>query len=302
MIKGMQTSLKHKWSLRFVSAKKGWSRPRRVRSARHLSAFVGLMIFVGVITAVIFAPLLTPYDPNQQDLLARLEFPTMTHPLGTDHLGRDVLARLLYGGRFSLPLTTVAVVASALIGTMIGALSGRVGGLFDEVMMRTVDLIIAFPAIIMALMIATLMEPGFFTLVVAVTITSWTTFARLARAVTLEVSAQEYILAATAIGATESRILFKHVVPNIIRPILTMGVLRFGHMLLIIAGLSYLGLGAQPPTADWGAMLVEAQPYMQRVPSLILAPGLTIFITALSVSLAGHGLSLILDPKQQRST
>jgi peptide/nickel transport system permease protein len=193
------------------------------------------------------------------------------------------------------------VITSGLIGTLVGALAGRVGGVVDEVVMRAVDLVIAFPAIIMALIIATLMKSGFATLVLAVTLTSWTTFARLARAVTLEVSTQDYILAAAAVGVSEARVLFKHIIPNITGPILTTSFLRFGHLLLIIAGLSYLGLGAQPPTPDWGAMLAEAQPYMQRVPSLILAPGLTIFVTALSVSLAGQGLSLILHPKQRRS-
>jgi peptide/nickel transport system permease protein len=231
-----------------------------------------------------------------------LQLPTRPHPLGTDHLGRDVLARLLYGGRFSLALTTVAVMASGLVGTLVGALAGRVGDLADEMMMRVVDLVIAFPAIIVALMIAALMKPGFATLVLAVTLTGWTTFARLARAVTLEVSTQDYILAATALGTPEIRILRKHIIPNITGPILAMSFLRFGHLLLIIAGLSYLGLGAQPPTPDWGAMLAETQPYMQRVPSLILAPGLTIFITALSVSLAGQGMSLMFDPKQRQLT
>ena len=299
MIKSVQTTVKQQPEARKILPQ---SRPQPGSFAWSLSAIIGLVLFVAVIVAVIFAPLLTPYDPNQQDLLARLQLPTTAHPLGTDHLGRDVLARLLYGGRFSLTLTTAAVITSGLIGTVVGALAGRVGGLVDEMVMRTVDLIIAFPAIIMALIIATLMKPGVVTLVLAVTLTGWTTFARLARAVTLDVGTQNYILAATAVGVPEWRILFNHIVPNIIGAILAMSFLRFGHLLLIIAGLSYLGLGAQPPTPDWGAMLAEAQPYMQRVPSLILAPGLTIFITALCVSLAGQGLNAMLDPKQRQAT
>ena len=270
------------------------------RSKWQLSTLVSFIFFVGIVLAILLAPLLTPYDPSWQDLLARLQLPSFEHPLGTDHLGRDVLARLLYGGRFSLTITTVAVITSSLLGTLIGAISGRVGGMVDEIAMRMVDLVLAFPAIIIALIITALMKPGFGTLVLAVTLTGWTTFARMARAITLEVSTQDYILAATALGTPERLILYKHIIPNIVGPILGLSFLRFGHLLLIIAGLSYLGLGAQPPTPDWGAMLAEAQPYMQRVPSLMLAPGLTIFITALSVSLAGQGLSFMFDPKQRK--
>jgi peptide/nickel transport system permease protein len=267
----------------------------------HPSAVAGLLIFGLIILAGLAAPLLTQYDPNDQVLRDRLLLPSTTHLLGTDALGRDVLSRLLYGGRFSLIIAGVSVSISAIVGTTIGAITARRGGLLDELVMRVIDLFNSFPVIITALIIVALLKPGFWTLVVALTITAWTPYARLARAVTLEINTRYYIEAATALGASEFLILRKHVLPNSLGPILATVFLRFGTMLLRIAGLSYLGLGAQPPTPDWGAMLSEAQPFMQRVPTLILAPGLMIFVATLSVTLAGQGLTLMFDPQQRRS-
>lgn len=267
----------------------------------HPTAVVGLSVFSLIILAAIAAPLLTQYNPNDQVLLDRLQPPSATHLLGTDTLGRDVFARLLYGGRFSLIITTVSVLISAAFGTILGAVAARRGGLFDELIMRFIDLFISFPVIIIALIIVALLKPGFWTLVLALTITAWTPYARLARAVGLEINTRYYIEAAIALGASEFLIIRKHVLPNTLGPILATVFLRFGHTLLTISGLSYLGLGAQPPIPDWGAMLSEAQPYMQRVPTLILAPGLTIFIATLSVTLAGQGLTLMFDPQQKRA-
>ena len=246
-------------------------------------------------------PWLSPVDPNQQVLIDRLQPSSAAHLLGTDHLGRDVFARLLYGGRFSLLLTVVAVFIAGTMGTILGGIAGWIGGLLDEALMRLVDLLIVFPGIVIALVIAALLKPSFGTLLLALTITSWTPYARLARALTLDVKTQPYLEAAQAVGVSQAGILSRHILPNIMGPILAMSFLRFGHMLLTIAGLSYLGLGAQPPTPDWGAMIAEALPYMQRVPTLLLVPSLTIFLTALSVTLVGQGLMLILDPKQQPS-
>ena len=265
------------------------------------TAIIGLTIFSLVVLAAVFAPLLTDFDPYAQALLDRLQLPSRTHILGTDTFGRDVFARIIYGGRFSLVITAISVLISATTGTLIGALAARRGGLLDEFIMRVIDLFLAFPGIIFALIIVALLEPGFWTLVLALAITGWTPYARLARAVGLEINTHAYIEAATAMGASEFVILWKHVLPNTLGPILATVFLRFGHMLLTISGLSYLGLGAQPPIPDWGAMLSEAQPYMQRVPSLILVPGLTIFITTLSVTLAGQGLTLMFDPQHKRA-
>ena len=251
---------------------------------------LSVLVIIGVVA--LFAPNLIAHPPNEQVLTDRLELPSASHLLGTDHLGRDVLSRLLMGSRFSLTITTVSVLISGIFGTLIGAMSGRAGGLVDEVVMRVVDVVLVFPELVVAFALASLLKPSFATIVLAVTIFAWTPYARLARAITLEVNTREFMEAATALGSTPTFILRRHVLPNIMGPILAMGFLRFGQMLIAIAGLSYLGVGAQPPTPDWGAMLAEAQPYMRRVPSLTLIPGAAIFVTALSVTLLGQSLML----------
>lgn len=245
---------------------------------------------IGLLVAL--APALSPYDHNDQTLTERLELPSLAHPFGTDHLGRDVLSRILAGGRFSLAITTVAVLVSGIFGTLAGAFAGRTGGVLDEAVMRVVDVLLVFPELVVAFALASMLKPSFATIVLAVSIFAWTPYARLARAVTLEVNTREFMEAAVALGSPPIFILRKHVLPNILGPILAMGFLRFGQTLITIAGLSYLGVGAQPPTPDWGAMLAEAQPYMRRVPTLTLIPGITIFATALCVTLLGQGLML----------
>ena len=265
---------------------KGVLRPLPMSAALPLAtlAVIGLLIAC--------APLLTPYDHNDQILTDRLAPPSFTHLFGTDHLGRDVLSRLLAGGRFSLAITTVTALISGVFGTLVGAFSGRTGGAVDETAMRVVDIVLVFPELIVAFALASMLKPSFATIVLAVSIFAWTPYARLARAVTLEVNTREFMEAAVALGSPPIFILRKHVLPNIMGPILAMGFLRFGQTLITIAGLSYLGVGAQPPTPDWGAMLAEAQPYMRRAPSLTLIPGAAIFVTALSVTLLGQSLML----------
>jgi ABC-type dipeptide/oligopeptide/nickel transport system permease subunit len=268
----------------------------------HSTAIIGLTIFGVIILASILAPYLTQYDPTDQVLRDRLLLPSATHLLGTDALGRDVYARILYGGRQALVISFVSVFINATIGTIIGALaSRRAGTLSDEILMRAIDLFLSFPSIIIALMVVVALKPGFWALVLALTITGWTPYARLARAVGLEIASQTYIEAAAATGESEFLIMRKHILPNTLGPILAQVFLRFGHTLLTIAGLSYLGIGIQPPTPDWGAMLADAQAFMVRVPTLILSPGLVIFITTLSVTLAGQGLMLMFDPQQRRT-
>jgi peptide/nickel transport system permease protein len=275
---------------------------RTPRFRWHAMAVFGLVTFGIIVFISIFSPLLTRYDPTDQDLRNRLEFPSMEHPLGTDALGRDVLSRILHGGRQALVISFVSVAISAILGTVLGSLaSRRAGTLLDEILMRAIDLFLAFPNIIIALMIVVMLKPGFWALVLALTITGWTPYARLARAVGLEIATQTYIEAAVATGESEFLTMRKHILPNTLGPILAQVFLRFGHTLLTIAGLSYLGIGIQPPTPDWGSMLAEAQVYMVRVPSLILSPGLIIFITTLSVTMAGQGLMLMFDPQQRRT-
>lgn len=256
-----------------------------------------MLTLAAIALVAAFAPMLTPYDPNDQSLDARLELPSLAHPLGTDHLGRDVLSRLIASSRYSLAITTVSVLISGVLGTLVGAFSGRAGGATDEVAMRVVDIVLVFPELVVAFALASMLKPSFATIVLVVTIFAWTPYARLARAITLEVNTREFMEAAVALGSTPAFIIRRHILPNIMGPILAMGFLRFGHTLITIAGLSYLGVGAQPPTPDWGAMLWEAQPYMRRAPSLMLIPGATIFVTALSVTLLGQTLTLRAQPR-----
>ena len=273
------------------------SSPRRRRP-------VGLIIVAALLLALLLvtvcAPWLAPHEPNQQVLSARLHPPSSLYPLGADHLGRDLLSRLLYGGQSSLLLSALAVLVTGSLGVAIGVLAGRIGGLFDEVTMRLVDVLIVFPYLVVALVIAALLEASFGALLLALTVTGWTTYARLARALTMDVLSRPFIEAAVASGVPTGRLLLRHVLPNISGPILATSFLRFGHTLLTIAGLSYLGIGVQPPTPDWGAMLAEAQPYMQRAPLLLRAPALAIFVTALSVTLIGQQLTQRLDPLYRR--
>ena len=278
------------------------TKPRRRRwQSGEITLLLSLCALSVIVVATLAAPWLTPHDPNQQVLAQRLAPPSAAQWLGADQLGRDLLARILYGGRASLWLAALAVLLSGAIGISIGLVAGRNGGLFDEFVMRLVDVLIVFPGIVLALVIAALLKPGFGSLLLALTITGWTTYARLARALTLEVLARPFIEAALAVGLSERRLLLRYVLPNISGPLLAMTFLRFGHTLLTVAALSYLGVGVQPPTPDWGAMLAEAQPYMQRAPRLLLAPSLLIFLTALSVTLIGQGLTLRLDPHYRRA-
>lgn len=270
-------------------------RRRAARRSWHPTAVVGLGLFVFIAAVTLCAPLLTGYDPTDQVLRDAFAPPSAAHWLGTDRLGRDLFARIAYGGRFPLAVTLVAVSVSAVFGTLLGAVVGRVGGAVEEIAMRLIDVFLSFPSVLVAFVIAALLKPGFGTLVLALTVTDWTPFARLARAITLELNTRAYIEAAFAVGAPEPVIIRKHVLHHLAGPVLAMGFLRFGHGLLTIAGLSYLGLGAPPPAPDWGGMLAEAQPYMVRFPVLVLAPGLIIFATALGVALAGRGLMLMYD-------
>ena len=276
-------------------------RRRRRWQSGEITLLLSLCALSVIVVATLAAPWLTPHDPNQQVLAQRLAPPSAAQWLGADQLGRDLLARILYGGRASLWLAALAVLLSGAIGIIIGLVAGRNGGWFDEFVMRLVDVLIVFPGIVLALVIAALLKPGFGSLLLALTITGWTTYARLARALTLEVLARPFIEAALAVGLSERRLLLRYVLPNISGPLLAMTFLRFGHTLLTVAALSYLGVGVQPPTPDWGAMLAEAQPYMQRAPRLLLAPSLLIFLTALSVTLIGQGLTLRLDPHYRRA-
>ena len=267
-------------------------------AAQHWWFLLGLTIFLTLATILVLTPWIAPYDPAALDLRQRISAPSATHWLGTDHLGRDVLSRLLYGGQFSVSIALLTLLLSVTIGTLFGAISARVGGLFDELMMRTVDLLLSFPEVIVALFLIAILGPGYGTLILALTLVGWTPFARMSRGLTLEINSKDYIAAAEVLGCTKRFIVLRHVIPNVIRPIAAITFLRFGHKLITVGGLSYLGLGVQPPDSDWAAMLADARPYMERMPLLAIAPGLAIFTTALSVTMIGQGLEITADRRR----
>ncbi|MFD5316726.1 ABC transporter permease [Streptomyces sp. NPDC127098] len=262
---------------------------RRVRGQRA-TVLVGGAVFAAVVLVLLLTPWIAPFDPAAQDLTRRMAGPSADHWLGTDHLGRDVLSRLMHGGRFSVTVAAVTLLLSALIGTLVGAFSARIGGLLDEVLMRVVDLLIAIPDVIVALFLIAVLGTGHSTLIAALTVVGWTPFARLARGLALEINGRDFVEAAEALGCSRTFIVVRHVIPNALRPVTALGFLRFGHKLITVGGLSFLGLGVQPPDSDWGAMLLDAQPYLEQAPLLVLVPGLAIFVTALSVTLVGQGV------------
>ena len=262
---------------------------------QHWTFIAGFTTGTIVVLLLLAAPLISLHDPVAQDLMKRLAAPSGEHWLGNDQLGRDLWARLLYGGHFSVVVAALTLLFSVTIGTVIGAWCGRVGGPFDETVMRTVDVLISFPEIIVALFLIAIMGPGFGTLILALTLVGWTPFARLARGLALDLSSRDFVTAAEVLGCSRTFILMRHVIPNALRPISAMTFLRFGHKLITVGALSYLGLGVQPPGSDWGAMLADARQFADRQPMLVFAPGIAIMVTALSVTLMGQGLEIDAD-------
>ncbi|MFI3171887.1 MAG: ABC transporter permease [Eubacteriales bacterium] len=257
---------------------------------------LGLIICTLWILAAIFAPYIAPYDPLAQDLLVKLEGPSFAHIFGTDSLGRDVFSRVLYGGRLSITAGVLAVVLSCAIGSIYGAVAGYVGGLLDDVMMRLSELIIAFPTIILAIVITSVLGTSMMNTMIALVIVGWPSYARLMRSVVITVKEQEYITAAEALGASKFRILFKEVIPNSFTSVLVMATTGFGNQILLFATLSFLGLGVSPPTPEWGMMVSDGVDYFNKF-WIAGFPGLAIFTMAMGANFIGDGLRDILDPK-----
>jgi len=269
------------------------SRLWRFLCRRHWTFRAGIVMLVALVLTLIVAPWIVPYDPAAQNLLARLSVPSAEHWLGTDQLGRDTFSRLLVGGRFAVTIALITVLLSVAIGTVIGVIVGRVqGSLLDEITMRVVDVLISIPDVVVAIFLVAIMGPGYLTVIASLTVVGWTPFARLARALTLAINARGFIQAADVLGCSRSFIILRHVIPNIIGPIAAVSFLRFGHKLITVGALSFLGLGVQPPAADWALMMADSQPYVERLPILMIAPGLAIFLAALSVTWIGHGLEI----------
>lgn len=257
-------------------------------------------ITVGVLGFVaIFGPTIAPYDPTAQDLSSRLQGPSLAHPLGTDQLGRDVATRLVYGARVSLGIAIIVTAIRVTIGTVVGLVAGYAGGWVDESFMRLVDIQLAFPGLVLALVVAGILGPSLRNVMIALAIVGWTTYARVVRGSVLSIKEREYVDAARLVGTPRRRLFRRHLLPGVINPVIVIATLNLGTVVLATAGLSFLGLGAQPPTPEWGTMLSGGREHIRTAWWIVNAPGIAIMVTVLGFNLLGDGLRDLLDPKQQ---
>ena len=290
-----------------------WRRMGR-RFLQHRLAVVSLLVLILLALASLAAPLVERalgINANAADLLLRLEPPSAEHPLGTDELGRDLLCRLLYGGRISLAVGLIAAVFSAIIGTAVGLVAGYAGGAVDRVLMRVNDAVIALPLLPLLIVLAAIdleklgLPPAItqsehvslYRIVVIIALFGWNTVARLVRAETLALRQREFVRAAVALGTTPRGIMWRHILPNAVSPIIVATTLSIGQIILFESTLSFLGLGIQPPTASWGNMLTNAQEVIWSAPELAVWPGLLIFVTVMAFNFLGDGLQDALDPR-----
>ena len=275
------------------------SRRRRRWAAllREPGTALGLFLVASLLLAGLLAPWLPLDDPTEINLPQRLLSPSPEHLLGTDHLGRDTFSRIVHGARMTLLAAAATLALSMTIALTVGILSGYHGGWPDTALMGVVDLLLAFPSLILALAVAGALGPGLFNVLLAAGAVWWVGHARIIRGVTLGARQMEYVTAARAAGAGGPRIILKHIAPNILGPIIVIASLDVGWIILGIAGLSFLGLGAQPPTPEWGAMLNDARPHLQTAPRLLLLPGAAIFVAVLGFNLLGDGMRDMLDPR-----
>lgn len=270
----------------------------RERFCRNHGALAGLAILLIFAIVALAAPLATTYDPEQTQLDQTLLEPNPAHVLGTDHLGRDILARLAYGGRASLLIGFAAVSVGLLIGVPLGTVSGFYGGWLDMIIQRVIDVFLSFPGFLLALSLVAVLGVGINNVILAVGLGVVPAFVRLTRASTLSICVRPYVEAARAVGASAPSIIWHHVLPNALAPMVIQATLGLGATLLTAAGLGFLGLGVQQPTAEWGTMLGEGRSYIFSNPNLATFPGIAIFLTVLGFNLAGDGLRDALDPLQ----
>lgn len=256
---------------------------------------MAVIILLGIIAIV--SPLISPYNPAEQNLTERLQPPSLKHLCGTDELGRDVFSRMIYGTRISLSVGLLAVFIATTIGIIIGSISGYFGGLIDSLLMRFVDIMISIPTLFLILMLIVFLGPSIFNVMLVIGLTGWTDLARLVRAEFLSLKSREYVLAARGAGAGHLRIIFKHILPNALSPVFISVIFGVAGAILLESGLSFLGLGVQPPTPSWGNILTSGKDYIESAWWLSFFPGLAIFVTVMSYNLLGEGLRDALDPR-----
>jgi peptide/nickel transport system permease protein len=270
------------------------------RLLRNFAFTSGLILTVFLVLAALAAPLLAPYDPNVQDTARRLEAPSNQHLLGLDDLGRDVLSRMIFGARVSLRVGFSVVLLASITGVTLGAISGYFGGAVDVLVMRLCDILLAFPGILLAIALVAVLGPSLNNVILALAVIGWVGYARLVRGQVLKVREMEYVTAAKALGAKSPRVIIRHVLPNVINPVIVMATLGLAGAILSEAALSFLGLGVQPPTPSWGAMLTSGRRYLGLANHLAIWPGVAIMLAVMGLNFLGDGLIDALDPKYRK--
>jgi peptide/nickel transport system permease protein len=274
--------------------KEGWRRFRK-----NKIALVGLGIVVFFILLAIFAPLLAPYDFKEQNLAERLQPPSSEHFFGTDDFGRDIFSRVIYGARISLWVGFFSVLGSVIVGSLLGIIAGYYGRWIDGIISRLFDIMLAFPSILLAIGIVAVLGPSLQNALIAIAVINIPNFGRLIRSRVLSIKQEEYVMAAKAIGMSDMRILFHHILPNSMAPIIVQGTLAIATAIIEAAALGFLGLGAQPPNPEWGKMLADSKDFLTQAPWTMIFPGLAIMLTVLGFNLMGDGLRDALDPRMK---
>jgi peptide/nickel transport system permease protein len=269
------------------------------RSHGNLTLIAAAMVCIAVLVAI-FAPLVSPYDPLKQDLSSLLASPGPTHLLGTDNVGRDVLARVIWGSRVSLVAGSVSVAIAVVVGCFLGLIAGYSGGRLDDVVMRVMDAVLSFPALVLALALGAVLGAGLGGVLITLGIVYAPTFARLMRGQVLTIRTREYIDAARLLGAADWHILLRHVLPNAATPIVVQASLSVAFAILAEASLSFLGLGVQPPEPSWGSMINAGRGYLQQAPWIVFGPGAALFLTVLSLNFVGDAIRDALDPRLRK--
>lgn len=270
------------------------------RLSKNPSAMIGFIVALLLVLMAIFAPLIAPYPYQKQDLLHTRSAPSAQHLFGTDELGRDVFSRIVYGSRFSLSIGFLAVLFSSTVGMLLGAVAGYFGGLADDIIMRLIDVLQSIPGILLAIAVSVVLGPGFFNTMLALSFAMITMACRLTRAAVMGIRHQEYLEAATSINASTARIIFRHVLPNSFSPLLVSATMSIGGVMMSAAALSFIGLGIQPPTPEWGAMIAGGRALIRNCPWMVTFPGIFIMLAVLALNLFGDGLRDALDPKLKK--
>ena len=277
-------------------------RVQKVKKQRiQMKIFLFTALAAALLLITIFAKYICPYDPYAQDLTQAMQPPSAAHLMGTDTYGRDMLSRVLIGAQTSISSTFALVAIITVFGTVVGIFCGYYGGIVDSVMMRISDLCLAFPGLVFAMAVAAILDGGVRNAVIALALISWPKYSRIARGQTLSVKNLPYMQASQMAGDSVLQMIFRHVLPNIVGPILVTSMLDIGTMMMEIAGLSFLGLGAQPPVAEWGSMMSSGRSMLQTYPWIVLSPGLAIFISVVIFNLLGDSIRDYMDPKNTRS-